>query len=377
MRRNIDILLVHHGLGDVLMALPLLRACRGNLESDGKLIVFVKSNLEKGLLEKTFIAEDDRQVEVRVFERKGFRSLVHSALEIRRMHPRMVLAPHASMNVGMSLFVRLLGAKHSVGPRGRWTKLGYKKQVHRRHDLHKVRHYLQFAECAGISAVEDFDVSLSLPDEIRTRANNNFPGKEDGQKWIFLAPGSGIAERHKRWPINSFARLAQTLLDSCQDTRIAVFGNPVERELLESVVDEIRGNRNRIVVLALPDIEEALAALSEADCLVAGCAGAGHMAAAVGVPVVGLFGPTNPGFTGPFSKKLYVVRSAIECSPCYCFKFYTGCGDPQCMKQITVDDVFKTIKDCIAGKPPSDIPALETKHLRHPPSKSADKLSGL
>lgn len=66
-----------------------------------------------------------------------------------------------------------------------------------------------------------------------------------------------------------------------------------------------------------------------------------HIAAAMGCPVVALFGPTAPWRTGPYGRGHKVVRDDIECSPC----FKKRCNHVSCMKNITVDKVFETVKE--------------------------------
>jgi ADP-heptose:LPS heptosyltransferase len=72
-----------------------------------------------------------------------------------------------------------------------------------------------------------------------------------------------------------------------------------------------------------------------------------HVAAAVGTPVVGIFGPTDPALTGPYGKEHVVLRVDIPCSPClkdYC----TNNVHMECMKLVTVEQVIAAIKAFLA-----------------------------
>ena len=66
-----------------------------------------------------------------------------------------------------------------------------------------------------------------------------------------------------------------------------------------------------------------------------------HLAAAVGTPVVALFGPTSPERTGPYGNGHVVIRRGMDCSPC----FRKACETLQCMKSITVDEVFEAVRE--------------------------------
>lgn len=65
-----------------------------------------------------------------------------------------------------------------------------------------------------------------------------------------------------------------------------------------------------------------------------------HIAAAMGTPVVALFGPTSPSRTGPYGKGHVVIRRDLECSPCFLKK----CDEMTCMKEISVEEVFEAVK---------------------------------
>ena len=71
-----------------------------------------------------------------------------------------------------------------------------------------------------------------------------------------------------------------------------------------------------------------------------------HIAAAMGCPVVALFGPTAPWRTGPYGQGHKVIRAGIECSPC----FKKKCEHMSCMKDITVESVFNAVENIVTDK---------------------------
>jgi 3-deoxy-D-manno-octulosonic-acid transferase/heptosyltransferase-1 len=73
-----------------------------------------------------------------------------------------------------------------------------------------------------------------------------------------------------------------------------------------------------------------------------------HIAAAMGCPVVALFGPTAPWRTGPYGKGHRVIRAEMDCSPC----FKKKCDHMTCMKEITVEEVFEATKGIILKNHP-------------------------
>jgi ADP-heptose:LPS heptosyltransferase len=71
-----------------------------------------------------------------------------------------------------------------------------------------------------------------------------------------------------------------------------------------------------------------------------------HLAAAVGTPVVALFGPTSPERTGPYGEGHVVLREKLECSPC----FRKACDTLECMKAIRIEEVFEAVMDRIESR---------------------------
>ncbi len=90
-----------------------------------------------------------------------------------------------------------------------------------------------------------------------------------------------------------------------------------------------------------------LAALYEnADVLISTDTGPMHLGAAMGIPVVALFGPTAPWRTGPVGDQHHIVRTGVPCSPC----FRRECASQECMQEISVDDVLRCVDRVLTSK---------------------------
>jgi ADP-heptose:LPS heptosyltransferase len=77
-----------------------------------------------------------------------------------------------------------------------------------------------------------------------------------------------------------------------------------------------------------------------------------HLAAAVGTPVVALFGPTAPWRTGPYGRNHVVLRADLSCSPCFKKQCLTTLYEERaCMKRLSVDRVADTVLQKIAAAP--------------------------
>lgn len=140
-----------------------------------------------------------------------------------------------------------------------------------------------------------------------------FPGLWQGS-WIGLQPGARWD--NKRWPVPRFVELVGLLSRSHPGHRIAVFGGPEDRALGQAVA---QADPARCLDLtgrvSLPEMIEAL---RRVDLLVTNDTGPMHVAAALGKPVVALFGPTDPSRTGPYGQVESVLQAPQPppCAPC-------------------------------------------------------------
>jgi lipopolysaccharide heptosyltransferase I len=162
-----------------------------------------------------------------------------------------------------------------------------------------------------------------------------------GSPRIALFPGGRWDK--KRWPADGFTRLGLHLNREL-NARIILLGSGQEGRLIQSVGDGLKD------AAALTDLNlrEMAALLSEMDLVITNDSGPMHIASAVGTPVVALFGPTDPGRTGPYGSMNRVVRFEMPCSPC----FRRPCIHPRflCMESITVEEVMDGAKKMLQGR---------------------------
>jgi len=93
-------------------------------------------------------------------------------------------------------------------------------------------------------------------------------------------------------------------------------------------------------------LRELAALYTKASVLLTTDSGPMHLAAAVGTPVVALFGPTSPERTGPYGEGHVVIRKDMDCSPC----FRKACETVECMKTIRVEEVFEAVRERIESR---------------------------
>lgn len=140
----------------------------------------------------------------------------------------------------------------------------------------------------------------------------------------------------KLWSSRKFAWLADSLRERFP-VDLVFTGSRGDRKKIDGIID---GMQDSAVNLAGETTLKTLAALYEkAECVVSTDTGPAHVAAAIGTPVVAIFGPTAPWRTGPFGENHQVIRADLSCSPC----FKRQCPTTACMDQIEVADVLAGI----------------------------------
>lgn len=209
-------------------------------------------------------------------------------------------------------------------------------------DLHAVERYLLLVEqIGGGRQTPEFGLSPSQEGIERLQEVLSKGGWEAGTPYAVLVPGARW--KTKQWEAASFSQTAERIVRGL-GLQVAVSGGPQDRPLGEMI---IKGMRSPALNLAgSTDISALTALMAGASVVISTDSGPMHLAAAVGTPVVALFGPTAPWRTGPYGKGHKVLRAAVSCSPCFLRK----CRTRRCMRQIGPEQVLDAVKDLLGDR---------------------------
>ena len=211
---------------------------------------------------------------------------------------------------------------------------------------HEAYYYLELLRRAGwterLPAVEHIALRVEPAQRERAAEMLHRAGARGGAFRVALGPGATYGSA-KCWLPERYAALADRLIADF-DADVILFGTVAERVVAERISAAMR--RRPVTLVGATSIGDLPALLAVCDLFIGNDSGAMHVAAAVGLPVVGIFGPTDPAGTAPATPRFRLVRQPVSCSPC----FLRECPvDHRCMTRIAVDAVYEAARPWLAG----------------------------
>ncbi|MBI5804735.1 glycosyltransferase [candidate division TA06 bacterium] len=317
------------GIGNMIMALPAIEAAREELPNTKITVISQKqamlSLLPSGMQKK--LAIDDPQY-------RGLKGTWKLIRDIRKLDPEITFTSSPFPGIRYCLAALVSGARDRVSPEQRKYDLcNLKIQAASRHYLER---NLEMLRAAGIDRkFQGYGLSLA-PEEIKQAKGSLLRLKIEPSKLIGLHPGAGNSQ--KRWSKENFIILGKSLTD--RGLSLMVFGGPEEKGLAEDVA--LKVGPGAVSMVGGQDIRATLALIKHCRAFVSNDSGLAHCAAALQVPTLTIFGPTDTALSRPYGPSAKTVKSQAECSPCYRPANKYGCREPVpvCLSRLSPDNVF-------------------------------------
>lgn len=207
---------------------------------------------------------------------------------------------------------------------------------------HQVAYYLKLARAISDSGgTPPIDIEATREERASARKLLRSEGIPDGAPFLVLNPGAAYGSA-KRWNEERFAKAGGTLARE-MGLRVAIVGSVMERPIGEAIKTGLNGNA--AVLSGKTSLEALMGILAESSLMITNDSGPMHMAAALGVPTVAIFGSTDETVTGPYGSRTRIVRHAVECSPC----MLRECPiDHRCMTLVEAEDVCRAARELMA-----------------------------
>jgi lipopolysaccharide heptosyltransferase I len=314
-------------LGDVIQALPVLRLLKLHWP-ESEIHWWIDSSLAP-------LLEGDRDLAGIVrFERRRWASpqhwpeMFHSVQWMRAQNFDLVIDLQCLARSGA--FAWLANGKTLVGlDEVREGARGFYDIAVRRASwhTHAVDWYLETLRALNVPVHWKFDWIPPRP-EVAVALKQKW--LFDSGRWIAIQPGARWL--NKRWPVEHFSEVVRQWSSMDSDIRFAILGGSDDREL-GAAIAKISPARSLDLTgkLSLPEMIEALRVSA---LMITNDTGPMHVAAALGKPVVGIFGPTEPRRTGPYGQLQNSLQGSLPCIPC--MKPYCTYVQPmECLKMIS------------------------------------------
>jgi heptosyltransferase-2 len=331
-REDLDRLLIcaPNWIGDVVLSLAAVRDLRRD---------FPKARVE--VLGRPWVAELYRAVsEVdAVLESRGFRQDVE---RLRGAFDAAVLLPN-SFRAALEVFMAGVPERwgYATECRGLLLTRGASVPAGIRGSS-QVYYYRAMLSGVGLRVSASPDVSLSCPTEWADRGSALL-----GPLGPFVGMNAGaFYGTAKRWIPERYAAVGDRL-SRRTGARVVILGGSAERSLAESIASIMQTPAR--VLCGETTLGDLVGVLSRLQLLITNDSGPMHIAAALGVPVLALFGPTDWRETAPLGPRHRIVREGVECAPC----LLRECPiDHRCMKRISVDRVAREAEEILLGDRP-------------------------
>ena len=188
------------------------------------------------------------------------------------------------------------------------------------------------------------EISIAIPEEDRKQALERLLAAGVRKNAVRIAFASGAAYGSaKCWEAERYAELADRLI-AAFDADVILFGAPQESGMAARIALAMRNHACNLV--GATQIGELPALLSTCRLFIGNDSGAMHVAGAVGVPVIGIFGSTDPEGTRAMTPQFTLIREPVDCSPCFLRKCPI---DHRCMTRISVEGVFEAARFSLAA----------------------------
>lgn len=323
-------------VGDSIMTIPALRALRRILP-DASITLAIRPG-GKGIFSGVDFVDD-----ILVYDRRNALSVFGQVREYKKRQFDLAVLFQNAFEAALIPFLAGVPVRLGYATESRQVMLTHPLPLPDwRSSKHEVFYYLYLITALEQSLFRtsticeaDPDISLTISEPRKSEASQLLRsyGVAEEKSVVAICPGS-INSRAKRWPAESYAALADHLIEDRRE--VVLIGSKDETDVTNEVTSRMK--HRPIVLTGKTTLDQLTAVMALVDLVVTNDTGPAHIAAALGCPTIVIFGPTNPLTTRPFSFKAEMIRHPPDCAPC----MLRDCPiDHRCMTAITVDEVFE------------------------------------
>ncbi|MFQ5456462.1 MAG: lipopolysaccharide heptosyltransferase II [Nitrospirota bacterium] len=338
-RRDIRKILIRgtNWIGDTVMTTPALRAIKEYFP-DARISILVRPLIGELLREFPYL--DNILIYDNLNTHRGLSGKLRLIQEIKRERFDMAILLQNAFDAAFITFFAGIPIRYGYDTDGRGIMLNHrvaiKKNILRRH---QIEYYLHLLSNLGIGHIRDHAPSLYLSKE-EERSAERFLLEHNLNKGDFIAginPGATYGTA-KRWFPERYAMLADKIINGF-NAKVLIFGGPDEAKLAEEISETM--SALPIILSGRMSLRESMALIKRCSLFITNDSGLMHIASSFKIPVIAIFGSTDPKTTSPYGDSNMLIKKEISCSPCLLRDCST---DHRCMDAISVDEVYKAVE---------------------------------
>ena len=334
-------------IGDAVLAIPAITAVRSFYKHSEITLLGLYPVLQ--LLKQNGIA--DRTITI---ERKGPTLFGKLALvqELKKEKFDLAILLQNAFEAAFIAFLSGIPYRYGFDRDGRRFLLSHPIPSPRLEKIHQLDYYLEL-----VGAIKGVDPLWSIPtlhltEEEKENAGQVLEQNAISKSDLIIGINAGAAYGSaKRWIPERFAQLGDRLIK--KNAKVIFFGSPRERRMIERIIESMEGKP--VNLAGKTEIRELMGLISQCNLFVTNDSGPMHIASALEIPLIAIFGSTDSNTTSPVGLQNLIIRKEIECSPC----LLRECPiDHRCMSSISVDDVMQAVDDKLSTLERSPAPAI-------------------
>jgi heptosyltransferase II len=329
------------GLGDMIEFSPCFKILREGF-SKSQIVMVTNGDAVRSLFEKSSYIDEIIYfdfLKANLFEKLRFVG------SLRRRHFDTSILPFPSYRLEFNIFSRSVGATNRYSfkfDKGKFRELSFlnNNRIDGDPNLHNVENNLKLMQALGLKTTgkEKYDIpvqcSTSFADSFLSERNISPSDLKVG-----MHPGSDKRGEDRRLDIRKFAEISDYLIDKYK-AQVFIFLGPHEEDLKNDFISASVKQQHTIVKNM--GLDKVARLISICDLFISNDSGVMHIASAMGVPTVAIFGPTNPVYVHPWKVPHEIVRLGLECSPCFYFTEKHSLNEP--LIECKIDEKFACVR---------------------------------
>lgn len=324
-------------LGDVILTTPFLEALR-HAAPNSHITYVIDKKLFPIMECNPFIDE------VIAVDKKGednsIGALWRIGLQIKHeIQPDIVINLHP--NERTSFLAWAIGAKDTIGMSHFLFRpfMSYYTRLDRR-NLHAADMYVDVLTQLGVPLIDNHGLVVKTKPEWDRMAKSFYEENQVTESDVIIGFNVGSAVPEKRWPVERFAHVADFFQK--KGYKAVFFGGPMDEEMVLDVLKEME--TTPIVGTGKFDLGELASAISHCHVFVTNDSGPMHVAVSQNVPIVALYGPSNPKFYGPYTDRAIILESMQTYDETKSMKKIIREGNYKGVSVITEESVIWAVK---------------------------------